>query len=304
MKNKRLILCGFLGVLLAAVTPACGQGTKNVLKNISKGFRMNASQITESLPNASAQMSQVTGAAAMAVPSVSVPVIKTDKIAAKVNHFIINHKQAIFRAQRAVGISPRQAVTNMRNLGIPPTHKPPFPKPNNTQGFIVHDFTDLAYESGELPTSPFAPHPHYMYRGLGLSADGSAVRNILENGLQVKDVGPDHNTRRLAYASHMGRGALQAIARQPVINLSNSPTVAIYYAKRYQAKGMLVLVVVKEKNNHKKIITTPKDISAQDIQALAAVLSIDGKPTWCQIELTADGFLITPYAPLTDSTAN
>lgn len=295
MKNKRLILCGFLGVLLAAVTPACGQGTKNVLKNISKGFRMNASQITESLPNASAQMSQVAGAAAMAVPSVSVPVIKTDKIAAKVNHFIINHKQAIFRAQRAVGISPRQAVANMRHLGIPPTHKPPFPKPNNTQGFIVHDFTDLAYESGELPASPFAPHPHYMYRGLGLSADGSAVRNILENGLLIKDVGPDHNTLRLSYASHMGRGALQTIASQPVINLTNSPTVALHYAKRYQAKGMLVLVVVKEKQNHKKIITTPEDIPASDIQTVAAVLSVHGQPTWCQIELAEDGFLVTPY---------
>ena len=113
------------------------------------------------------------------------------------------------------------------------------------KGFIVDDFSAIGYNSGDLPQTPFFPHPHYMYRGLGLALDGVAVRNILENGLQVKDVGPDHNTRRLAYASHMGRGALQAIARQPVINLSNSPTVAIYYAKRYQAKGMLVLVVVK-----------------------------------------------------------
>ena len=296
MKNKRLILCGFLGGLLVAVTPACGQGTKNILKNMSKGFRMNTSQITERFPNASAQMSQVGGAASMAVPSASVPMIETDKIAHKVNHFIINHKKILFRAQRAVGISPRQAVTNMRHLGIPPTHRPPFPKPNKTQSFAVPDFTDLAYESGELPASPFAPHPYYVYHGLGLSTDGNAVRNILENGLLVKDVGPDHNTLRLSYASHMGGGALQTIASQPVINLTNSPTVALHYAKRYQAKGMLVLVVVKEKQNHKKIIATPDDIPASDIQAVAAVLSIHGRPTWCQIELTEDGFLVTPYA--------
>lgn len=298
------MMCGFCGCLLMAATPACGQGTQNILKNLAKGFRINLQEATESVPHAAVQMGQIEKAAGMAIPNATVPVIETGKLNATVTRFVNKHKNALFKAQTSFGISPRRAATNLHKMGAQPTRRPPFPKVETQKGFIVDDFSAIGYNSGDLPQTPFFPHPHYMYRGLGLALDGVAVRNILENGLQVKDVGPDHNTRRLAYASHMGRGALQAIARQPVINLSNSPTVAIYYAKRYQAKGMLVLVVVKEKNNHKKIITTPEDISAQDIQALAAVLSIDGKPTWCQIELTADGFLITPYAPLTDSTAN
>ena len=69
-----------------------------------------------------------------------------------------------------------------------------------------------------------------------------------------------------------------------------------------QEKGLLVLVVIKEKVKRGRIITTPEDIPARNIQAVAALLSVNGKPSWCQIELEEKGFLITPYASAEKST--
>ena len=295
---KILFLFGFLGILACAGTPACGQGTKNTLQTLSKGFRINAAKVTAGFSGGSASVGQVQKVAGNSLSAPQNPLNNPERINTAVARFANKYKRPLFKMQTAVGISPRKAATNLYRLGALPSKRAGFPRLQTHKQFTVQDFSDLGYPDGLVPQVPFFPHPHYMYRGLGLAVDGAAVRNILEKGLLVKDVGPDHNTLRLSYASQGGRGALHVIATERVINLTSSPALALHYAERYQSKGMLVLVVIKDKVHNDSILTTPHDISPQEIQAVAALLSIKGKPVWCQIELAENGFLVTPYVPV------
>ena len=134
-----------------------------------------------------------------------------------------------------------------------------------------------------------------MYRGLGLAADGASLRNILENGLLIKDVGRNSNDRRLAYASAGGMAALKAVARERVTNLTDSPDSALHYAWRHAGNGLVVMVSVKESVERGAIVTVAHDIPAEQIHEVIALLEVNGKPAWCKIEPAEDGFKITPY---------
>lgn len=286
MKLYQAVLCCIsLGVLSAG--PVYAQGGKNI-KAVAKGMAASSGQMTVS--SAVRPLRQLTAMAPVSGHTAAA----SGHIQMAMNRFVNQHKKELFKLQTAVGISPRRAANNLTHIGAAPTKKQLITTQDEA-AFVTKDFHALSYQHGPLPAVPFTPHPHYMYRGLGLETDGADVRNILQNGLRTQDVGPDHNTLRLSYASLGGRGALQSVSSRPVINLTNSPTVALHYAKRYREKGMMVLVVVREKTNRGAVITTEKDIPAQDILAVAALLSIRGKPVWCQIELTDEGFLVTPY---------
>ena len=107
------MMCGFCGCLLLAATPACGQGTQNIFKNLAKGFRTNLQEVTETAPRASLQMGQIEKAAGMAIPNATVPVIETGKLNATVTRFVNNHKNLLFKVQTTLGVSPRKAAANL-----------------------------------------------------------------------------------------------------------------------------------------------------------------------------------------------
>ena len=86
------MMCGFCGCLLLAATPACGQGTQNIFKNLAKGFRTNLQEVTETAPRASLQMGQFEKAVEMGIPNADSPSIETRKINATVTRFVNNHK--------------------------------------------------------------------------------------------------------------------------------------------------------------------------------------------------------------------
>lgn len=206
-----------------------------------------------------------------------------------------SNKELLFKIQRLAGISPRQAVKNLHQWGAQPFQKLR-PLLQTERAFSITDFSSLVQEAiAHLPAIPFMEGP-YMYRGLKLPADGAAIRNILENGLLVKDVGPHNNDRRLFYASMIGPEAIKEILKEPVINLTNSPVNAFFYAARYrQQEGLIVLVKVKGLEEKGKVVSVPYNIPVKNIHSLIALLNLNGTPTWCKVELLADEFKITPY---------
>ena len=281
MGAKSNIILILLTMFLFAAAPGYAQSNKNI-KYIAKGLRTASTQET---------------ASGLAPKGASPRALNAAMV-----RFANRYKRNLFKLQVTAGVSPRRAISNLTTIGALPTKRHALPTRKKADAFLTRDLGPFAYPSGPIPSVPFTQHPHYMYRGLGLDTDGKALRNILENGLRTQDVGRDNNTRRLSYAALGGRGTLQTVASQPVINLTNSPSTALHYAQYYQEKGLLVLVVIKEKVKRGRIITTPEDIPARNIQAVAALLSVNGKPSWCQIELEEKGFLITPYASAEKST--
>lgn len=294
---KRNITLIFICLLLLGTTTLCAQGTKNIIKGVSKGLGKGVEQTVKVTPAQVAPTAPVSAAVTAASKSPAIPALQTPTAAknSTTARFVNNNKATLYRIQKAMGISSKKAVENLYRWGAAPLQKPPRPILQPQKAFFVTDFTALPYTQGAIPTLPFGYHADYMYRGMGLPLDGAAVRNILENGLLIKDVGPNNNDRRMAYASAGGLGALKAVSKERVINLTDSPATALYYAQRYLHKGMITLVSVKESHERSDIITFTKDIPANQIQELVALLEIDGNPTWCKVEAVPEGFKIIPY---------
>lgn len=312
MKNwKKLLLVFTLLTLPLAGTDLFAQAGKSTV-TVVKGLR-GIEQLTKASPHATytllqaqrrAAASAATSAAVKPLPSpavspVSAAVPAPSALAANptVTRFVNNNKRLLYSLQTTVGIPSKTAVENLRSWGAKPFKKPRRPALRPENAFTAKDFSALHYTQGTVPRLPFAPHPHRMYRGLGLKTDGADVRNILENGLLVKDVGRNNNDRRIAYASAGGLATLKAVANERVINLTDSPASALHYAWWHADKGMLVMVSVKESLERGSIITMPKDIPADKIHEVIALLEVNGIPTWCKIETMEEGFKITPYTP-------
>lgn len=144
---------------------------------------------------------------------------------------------------------------------------------------------------------PLLEHPDYLYRGLGLPADGQAVRHILKEGLLLEDVGGEGNHYLSAISSPR---SAQALRQVKVTNLTKSPTIAMDYALKNTdfANQINVPVIVKVKGilERADVVRVFKDIPANQIEEVLVALNYEGKATWCRVELTAeDTFKITPY---------
>lgn len=314
MKNwKKLVFLLTLFVLPLCGTNLSAQSGKAILSGVSKGMSgighlsktspqtMNALlQATHRSMVASAAVKPVSAAVKPAVTPTATPAAAIPAPAAlpentTVARFVNSHKKLLYSLQTTVGIPSKTAVENLRSWGAKPLQKPRRPALLTENAFTAPDFKALRYKDGLVPPLPFVRHPHYMYRGLGLAADGASLRNILENGLLIKDVGRNSNDRRLAYASAGGMAALKAVARERVTNLTDSPDSALHYAWRHAGNGLVVMVSVKESVERGAIVTVAHDIPAEQIHEVIALLEVNGKPAWCKIEPAEDGFKITPY---------
>lgn len=311
MKNwKKLLPVLTLLVFPLSGTNLFAQSGKSILSGVSKGMS-GIGHLSKTSPHAmnallQAQRSAAATAASAAVKPVTEATLSPASAATTpdalpqnptVARFVNNNKRLLYSLQTTVGVPSKTAVENLRSWGATPLKKPRRPALQPQNAFTVTDFTALRYTDGPVPRLPFVPHPHRMYRGLGLELNGTSVRKILEKGLLVEDVGRNNNDRRIAYASAGGMAAMKAIASERVINLTNSPADALHFAWRYFGKGMLVMVSVKKSLERGSIITTPHDIPADKIHEVIALLEVNGKPAWCKVETAENGFKITPYTP-------
>ena len=167
--------------------------------------------------------------------------------------------------------------------------------------FIVTDFTDFipSHNQQPRPKMPFVPEPKVVaYRGLALAADGDALRNILSNGLLLKDAGEENSTLRIAYASHGGYEAVKHFIEHPVTNVTYGPQSAANWGTRRMEKTLPILTVVKIRGSFsgKSLDVVTEDIPANQIEEVIVRLNIHDTLTWCKVELNPDNtFTLTPY---------
>ncbi len=172
------------------------------------------------------------------------------------------------------------------------------PQPQPQHSFTVPNLEGLAEVPTSIPTFPGLVRQGYLYRGLGLPADGVALRNILENGLLLQDVGPDANN--LVTSWGVGRASLEeykTLATTSVINLTSAPGYAVSFAcnNAQSASRVPVVVVTQGIEESGSIVRIYADIPPAQIREVFALLTLEGTPTWCRIELDEGQFKVTPY---------
>ncbi len=269
MKHKLIIF-----LFLLCLLPSAGLAQKTVIKGLVK-------------------------AGEKAVQQTERRVIRNPGNQTRLAKFAQQNKKAMYWTQtRILRISPKQALRNLERLGVVPTFRGPRPVLEK-RGFIVKNFKKFATISpyiSQPPAFPFHKSTLLIFRGLSLPTDGKAIENILQNGLRVKDVGPNANTLLRAYAGAIGGRAVQTV-NTPVINLSGDPQIAADWAHRRLTSDHLAVVVVVKSKLRGDLILDYNDIPAADIYAVSALLNINGTLRWCKLQLNpAGGFRVTPYA--------
>ena len=218
----------------------------------------------------------------------------------RTQQFMTNHQRAVVGMQTALGVSVRKAVENTHRLGTVyvPRHK--LPPIINTVEAEVPSFVDLTVSAEKAPLLPLDRRGTKMYRGLGLPADGKAIRNILQNGLRLEDVGNDSNNLLLSMvSSDRHGGALRQMSQLKYTNLTDDPYFAFKYAAR-NTGGQNVPVIISVRGiPQAEIVRVDYDIPADQIEDVIALVNWNGTPTWCKVELAGDAFKITPYIPVT-----
>ncbi|MBR2082131.1 MAG: hypothetical protein IJ876_03855 [Elusimicrobiaceae bacterium] len=175
------------------------------------------------------------------------------------------------------------------------------PQPQTEQAFAVSSLDHIATDAAlPIPAVPALMRVGYLYRGLGLPADGQAVRHILENGLLVADAGPDANHLMTSWSTN-DRGGVQdfkAMANTKLTNLTKDPLLAVGYARRnaQSPDKIVTLLSVTGQTAWDNVVRVYEDIPATNIDKFFALLKIGEHNMWCQIEITDAGdFLVTPY---------
>ncbi|WP_432634127.1 hypothetical protein [Candidatus Avelusimicrobium sp.] len=159
----------------------------------------------------------------------------------------------------------------------------------------VQDFSAFKTDIATMPAeTPWKATPQDMYRALSLPADGAALRNIMENGLLLKDVGKFSNNRTMAYVSGDPR-MVRTVSSMRFNSLASDPNNAVHYAKMHHSKDIIVVVRVQGLPEHEKVAHVGRDIPAENIKEVIAALNIGGNTVWCRVEATPNGFTFTPY---------
>lgn len=287
MKMKKTYL---ITVLSAAICFGCATNVLAQAPKIISTARKVAASPRPSVPKVS-PLTQPLPVAAIPTPRIS-PNYKTK--------FLTRYQRPLIGLQRAVGINTRQAIQNVRNWGAQPPLVLPRPTLMQDRSFTTADLTQFKVPRNlfdtPAPKIPFQHQRALIYRGLGLNADGAAIRNILQNGLRVQDAGSEANTLRLAMAGPHARSVITQLS-QPITNLTSNPADATFYATRLLKADQISVVAVVRSVEKGSIIVETQDIPADQIYALAALLYIDGERVWCKIELDGENFRITPYEP-------
>ena len=282
--NKNLFHLFFICLMIAfAAEPANAQ---KWLKNAGKGLKGLSSSATKAttaaLSRCAALERQVAGAVARSYPGIYV------------------------QAHTLTGTPKITALRYTLEAGYEPHRYNPRPALQADKALAVRDFSAVmpAGKEAETPVIPFQNQRGLIYRGLALNADGQAIRNILENGLLIKDLGQYASDFITSMGAEASRGRCHSIK---VTNLTAESSEAVKWAQlRSKEEAIPVVMVVKYSSNKDLFsqdihaINTAADIPPEDIYAMAALLNINGVPTWCKVELEGEGFRITPYEPVAE----
>ena len=210
------------------------------------------------------------------------------------NTWVTSNKKLLFKIQRALGLSAMKAGRNLQKWGASPTVRPPLPTPLG-EPFLIDDLSSLIPESqigrGNMPVEE---NPQLIYRGMALDAE--ALKNILKNGMLLKDVTPASATQYLPYS--FTTTETPNIPKEGFVHINNftkSPALAANWASmKLSKKSTVVLVSVKSYKKGTFIVET-EDILPDKFYDVLAVLQINDNPTWCKVELLDEGYKITPY---------
>ena len=205
-------------------------------------------------------------------------------------------KRPIIGFQTTVlGTPIRTAVERAHRWGALPEKHEKMPNLLPKKVFSVSTFADMSYAGSILPPLPIRKHPFLMYRGMGLNADGVAIRNILENGLLLKDVGLDSNNLITMYAGNGHGAAIREASKLKFTNLTDDPSSAFHYAQRNITENRILVIVSVKDAPRGSIVRIQEDIPPSQIREMIALLRVEGRPTWCRIEIAEEGFRVTPY---------
>ena len=180
------------------------------------------------------------------------------------------------------------------------------PQLNPAHAFETNEFSHLLATYLPQEPLPLLERPGVLYRGMALSTDGKAVKNILENGLRLKDLGSHATTKMLAMSGGM-RGTVAEV--RPVTNLTSIPSEALYWATQRieENKKLLVIAVVNGQQGTGEVVLASEDIPAEQIAYLLVPLHLADGPHWYRVELAENSpygpFRLTPYdlSPLAET---
>ncbi|MGN0025174.1 MAG: hypothetical protein ACI351_07075 [Candidatus Avelusimicrobium sp.] len=282
--NKNLFHLFFICLMIAfAAEPASAQ---KYLKNLGKGLKTIPSTVTKATTAASARWA-----------TMGTHITRT---------VARSHPKLYTNVQIVTGTPKITALRNTLEAGYEPHRYNPRPALQADKALAVRDFSAVmpAGTEAETPVIPFQNQRGLIYRGLALNADGQAIRNILENGLLIKDLGQYASDFITSVGAETARGRCHSMK---VTNLTAESSEAVKWAQlRSQEEAIPVVMVVKYSSNKDLFsqdihaINTAADIPPEDIYAMAALLNINGVPTWCKVELEGEGFRITPYEPVAE----
>ena len=296
-----------LAVFALSTLPVCAQKSK-IAKQLGKGATQSASNLAPSVGTATKILAEKgaqasVSAAVKSVPSTT-PVFQIPPELTPpptvLQRVVNNHKRLVIGTQVSLGVPLRTAVERAYRLGAQPEkHIRKLPL-LEAKSFLTPDLQELfvTAEQRALPSprQPFAVRPQLIFRGLALSPENTApaIRNILENGLRLKDVGHHATNRTSSLAAGVNVKAA-TLAAKPVTNLTEDPFAAADWAKRRAYENSTLVVVVVNSSARGEIIQFSWDIPAEEINSVIALLNVNGQKTWCKVEVAGEGFKITPF---------
>lgn len=307
MKN---IVKSFLitfAVFVLSAFPVCAQKSK-IAKQLGKGATQSASNLAPSAGTATKILAekgvQTTVSAGVKTPQVTVPTFRLPPgippSQTVLQRLVNDNKRFVVGAQVKMGVPLRTAVERAMRMGaLPEEHVRKLPLLTN-ESFVVKELEEVlispAQEEFPDPRQPFVVRPKLIFRGIALQPEKttSAVRNILENGLRLQDLGNYAANLRLALVAGANYKAVTTAAR-PVTNLTEDPFAAAEWALRRSIEGSTRVLIVVNATDRGKIIYYDRDITADELHSVIVLLNVNGQKTWCQVELVEEGFKITPY---------
>ena len=142
-----------------------------------------------------------------------------------------------------------------------------------------------------LPPFPFEVNPSEMYRGMVLDADGKQLRYILRRGMKVSKSHYNH------YDAYNGKSYPSGTK---AIYSAQDPRSAVFYLLKPKTRTTRYLPVIfhLKRVGHGYYISVPHDIPPQWIYRVSALLKINGRLTWGELQLDRhNNFVFTPYPP-------
>ena len=295
-------------VFVLSAFPVCAQKGK-IVKSLTKGTAQSASHLAPSVGTSTKILAETGVEASVATGVKTTPVAsqRVFQIPAELTppptvlqRVVNDHKRLLIGTQVSLGVPLRAAVERAYRLGAQPEkHIRKLPL-LEAKSFLTPDLQELfvTAEQRALPSprQPFAVRPQLIFRGLALAPENTApaIRNILENGLRLKDVGHHATNHTSSLAAGVNVKAA-TLAAKPVTNLTADPFAAADWAKRRAYENSTLVVVVVNSSARGEIIQFSWDIPAEEINSVIALLNVNGQKTWCKVEVAGEGFKITPF---------